>query len=332
MKICRGVKGAIVIAVTAMLLVAFSSCNGGTTPSEVTAPPTQFIVPPTLSFPASETTTTVPPTISENQDSTTTTLPSTQPTQSTTTTAPTTATNTAAPPTATTPQLPRELRTKTGIVKYFNDALNGGKKDAKRAYRTLERVNILNLTFADALDLTDNLAASWNKNNTRRLPIARRDIPVRGENFGGRLGIEGVDSASCEIDGDDYLITIALKPESGAIYQDNSYHGQVFKLTGKSGESDSWEQLNSFLEEISKEIDNAVVTFIRKRFFQADTSPALDFSFNYSQGVVVCRVERKSGRLQSSQYAIRQQITASSGRLRWLAYDVIQEDGYAFEW
>ena len=173
------------------------------------------------------------------------------------------------------------------------------------------------------------LSSAVNRDDRRARAVSRANIPVAGRNYGSRLKTESVAEAKCEIVGDDYVITIKIKPENGKIYQDNSYHGQVFTMSDDS-DVDFYNMLKKFVDE--SEVDNAMIRMLKGLLATPETLRLIDFNYNYSGASVICRINRKTDKLQTSTYSIHQRIEGKSGRMLLFSYDAYDDRAYSFTW
>jgi hypothetical protein len=214
--------------------------------------------------------------------------------------------------TAKPPELPKNLITVSGIVEYFNKAANDAKANCKHAFQTLDRDTVIQ-TYAAGIDITNYFAERKNINNTNRESIAKINLPIKGMSYASRLQPASVENAKCVVSGDNYVITIQIRPESGKVYQDNSYHGQVFSLIESDGEDDFFNIAKSTLN-------------------LPGVPKLLDFDYAYSKASIVCRINRKTGKLQSVIYTINQRIEGKSGKIVWIAFEGLDEDRFEFEW
>jgi hypothetical protein len=188
-------------------------------------------------------------------------------------------------------------------VEYFNKAANDAKANANKATQTLDRIKVIESSAA-GVDMTGPIGLARNVDSSKEKTITKSNLPVRGKSYASRLQPAGVADASCKIDGGEYVVTISLKPESGRIYQDNSYHGQVFTITDGEGENDD---------------------------LPGATKKA-EFKISYSNASIVSRINRKTGRLNTSHYAFHQRIEGTIGTFAWVTYEIDVEDAYAFTW
>jgi hypothetical protein len=222
---------------------------------------------------------------------------------------------TAPPPLSTTKppvDIPANLRTPAGVIEYFNKAANDVKKNVKRAYQTRHMIDVKEIYLLLVGDLTF-IAPALEIDDTKSQIVFKSDLPVTDEKYGSRLQAAGVSSAICKIEGNDYVITIKIKPESGEIYQDNSYHGQVFKLVGSEGANDFYNIINAFV-------------------FAPNVPKALDFKYSYSNASITCRIDRKTGKMISSNYSIHAKIEGLSANEHWFKYEADDIKTYSYKW
>ncbi|MDR0883036.1 MAG: hypothetical protein LBN05_00260 [Oscillospiraceae bacterium] len=236
-------------------------------------------------------------------------LPSTSaaPPRTTTTQPPTTTVIPTKPVT-----VPASLKTIDGIVAYFNKAANEAKDEADDILQTVEKNTFSKLIFSGA-DLSD-----WvRRRNVDRAPheIDDDDLPIKGKRYASRLAPASVQSAACKVDGDDYVLTIKLKKESGQLNQENSRHGQVMDVTTWDG-MERWAKILNSLPLPGKQ----------------EGLKALDYTITYSGCVITARIHRESGHLRSSHYIIHTQVIGKTGKDVVLEQTGVKEDAYEFRW
>ncbi|MDR1805785.1 MAG: hypothetical protein LBQ80_03320 [Clostridium sp.] len=323
-KIAAIIAGAAVAVIAAgFLLPTLRDSRGAPTTTEESR--TTFAEKPTLSLPAQEEQSGTEPSSTAEESSTTALPPASTtaaPPQSTTaaTTKPTTTTRPATSSSTTTSSgaaekttLPANLRDKSGIVEYFNKALNNGKSSCRSVTQTTDRV-VLNEFAMGSFDLTTIAGVLINRDIRVEQNKSRNDLPVQNLDYASKLSVSGVESASCESSGENYIITVKLKPESGALTQTNCNTGKLFLITS--------------LEDNSSD----VMAKIRK-LLGMDSFDDISYKMSLSGARVVITVNKSSGKIQSSYYSIRVKIngTNEDGQSAML-YDALDEKEFKYKW